>query len=343
MERNQRNDERNLDRGSNSSEEILQKKLWKLAVIPKVRVFWWRVLRGILPDYGTLSRRHVKDDSTCGICRASEETLQHALTEYSHAKLFWSAAKELLQIKLPRLHPRTWAVDILCEQAILEKDRAMMITLMYSIWNSRNNVTHGEKVYDPWKSLEFVTETVLSMELPHDLRRPVQPRPRCLWQKPPIDVVKLNSDGAIQATLGVAGSGVVARDSVGFCGAMCKNYEGVDDPLTIEALALRDAVVFAKSRQYQQIVCEVDCSNLVRHWLGRKGNRSVISPILAKINSLSSFFNSFSVVFSRRETNQAAHNCARHACTQVVSNSWLDDPPEFLAYNIEADCNSDVI
>jgi hypothetical protein len=162
----------------------------------------------------------------------------------------------------------------------------------------------------------------------------------CLWEKPPIDVVKLNSDGAIQAALGVAGSGVVARDSVGSCGAMCKNYEGVDDPLTIEALALR---VFAKSRQYQQIVCEVDCSNLVRHWLGRKGNHSVIGPILAEINSLSSFFNSFSVVFSRRETNQAAHNCVRHACTQVVSNSWLDEPPDFLAYNIEADCNFDVI
>jgi hypothetical protein len=63
-------------------------------------------------------------------------------------------------------------------------------------------------------------------------------------------VVKLNSDGAIQSTLGVAGNGVVARDSVGFCCAMCKNYEGVDDPLTIEALALRDAVGFAKSRQY---------------------------------------------------------------------------------------------
>jgi hypothetical protein len=263
MERNHRNDECNPDRGSTSSKETLRKKLWKLAVIPKVRVFWWRVLHGILPDYGTITRQHVMDDSTCGICRASEETLQHALTEYSHAKLFWSVAKEFLQIKLPRLHPRTWAADILCEQTILEKDRAMMVTLMYSIWSSRNNVTHGEKVYDPGKSLEFVKEIVQSMELPHDPTKPAQPRPMCLWKKPPIDVVKLNSDGAIQAT--PTGSGVVARDSVGFCGAMCTNYEGVDDPLTIEALPLHD-VVFAKSRQYQEIVCEVDCSNLVRHW-----------------------------------------------------------------------------
>jgi hypothetical protein len=28
---------------------------------------------------------------------------------------------------------------------------------------------------------------------------------------------------------------------------------------------------------------------------------------------------------------------------QVVSNSWLGDPLEFLVHSIEADCNSDVI
>jgi hypothetical protein len=40
---------------SNNDSEVW-KKLWKLPVVPKVRVFWWRVLRGILPDYRTLSR-----------------------------------------------------------------------------------------------------------------------------------------------------------------------------------------------------------------------------------------------------------------------------------------------
>jgi hypothetical protein len=31
------------------------KTLWKLSVVPKVRFFLWRVLQGILPDYGTLT------------------------------------------------------------------------------------------------------------------------------------------------------------------------------------------------------------------------------------------------------------------------------------------------
>ena len=40
--------------GTSGNDQQLWKALWKLNVIPKVRVFWWRVLRGILPDESTL-------------------------------------------------------------------------------------------------------------------------------------------------------------------------------------------------------------------------------------------------------------------------------------------------
>jgi hypothetical protein len=36
-------------------EEEKWKRLWKLDVLPRVRVFWWRVLKGILPDFATLT------------------------------------------------------------------------------------------------------------------------------------------------------------------------------------------------------------------------------------------------------------------------------------------------
>jgi hypothetical protein len=40
--------------GSSISEKQIWERLWKLQVVPKVRVFWWQVLRGILPVKRTL-------------------------------------------------------------------------------------------------------------------------------------------------------------------------------------------------------------------------------------------------------------------------------------------------
>ena len=73
------------------------------------------------------------EDSTCGICKAESETLTHTLIECSHVRMFWTAAKEILLVKLPRLHPATWASDILCDPSFLQKDRELIFTVMYSI------------------------------------------------------------------------------------------------------------------------------------------------------------------------------------------------------------------
>lgn len=47
--------------------------LWSLKVVSKVRVFWWRVIRGILPDESTLRYRHIRQSSLCKLCQAEEE------------------------------------------------------------------------------------------------------------------------------------------------------------------------------------------------------------------------------------------------------------------------------
>jgi hypothetical protein len=177
-------------------EEELWKKLWKLRVVPRVRTFSWRVLKGFMPDYMTLSRRHIRDDSTCGICKATDEDLKHALVEFSHAKMFWESAKEVLMLKLPRLHPNTWMKDIICKSMIPEYDRAKIISIMYGIWDSLNKWTHGERSFSPTSSMEFVKETLLSVEMPPIQKLPAS-RVVCRWKMPQAGVVKINSDSAL--------------------------------------------------------------------------------------------------------------------------------------------------
>jgi hypothetical protein len=76
------------------------------------------------------------------MCLAEDETLTHALTTCSHAQRFWEEVRKILDLKLPRLRNRTWSRDILCDQRFSEKQRVQTISIIYSIWSSRNQWAH---------------------------------------------------------------------------------------------------------------------------------------------------------------------------------------------------------
>jgi hypothetical protein len=56
-------------------------------------------------------------------------------------------ARSWLDIKIPELHCSSWMKDILCDPIILHGDRAKIITVMWAIWISRNNITHDRLVW----------------------------------------------------------------------------------------------------------------------------------------------------------------------------------------------------
>ena len=85
-----RNEHLALEEGSVTESSITDKqlwtRLWKLSVVPKVRVFWWRVLHAILPVESTLKHRHIETLARCKVCLAADEDMYHALIKCSHAK-----------------------------------------------------------------------------------------------------------------------------------------------------------------------------------------------------------------------------------------------------------------
>lgn len=82
-------------------------------------------------------------------------------------------------------------------------------------------------------------------------------------------MLKLNVDDAVNTQDDVAGSWGVERDAVvvSEVHAWCKAYPLIVDPLTSEAIALCDAVVFAQVHNFKRVIIETDCSELV-HFLG---------------------------------------------------------------------------
>ena len=302
-------------------------------------MFWWRMIRGILPDAYTLKHRHIREHSRCDICLAGDETLMHALIACSHAQRFWEEARKLLDLKLPRLHSGTWSRDILCDQMFTDKQRVQIISIMYSIWSSRNRVVHDDESYDPKLSLKKIREELQLID--YQEGNPKTLLGQC-WRPPDPGWIKINTDGAINAEEHKGGGGGVARSHLSFLGAWSKPMMGVTDPLTAEVQAFRDGVIFAKLRGYSHVVMETDCLEIVNLY-SRHVDRSAVAPILDEVGELVSDFDSFLVKHVRRTANNSAHMCARFARTLGVTSSWLEESPSFLVTSLQADCTGTII
>ncbi|KAE8777961.1 Alanyl-tRNA synthetase [Hordeum vulgare] len=257
-----RNEQQALGEGPDTRNSVDQshmwKALWSLKVVPKVRVFWWHVMRDILLDEKTLHYRHIRDVSLCKLCRAHEEDLEHAIIHCSHARQFWDEARLVLDIKLPRLHPSSWAGDILCGSMFTDKEQATIITIIWSIWSSRNTWTHDGEKFDPVNSI--TREALDLLDVP---KQQAAMLPGHGWRPPEPDQVKINTDAAVRFTEEKSGAGGDARSQTSLMGAWCKPHLGVTDPMIAEALALRDGVIFANLRGYANVIMETDSLEIV--------------------------------------------------------------------------------
>lgn len=66
-------------------ERAVWRKLWRLAVPPKVRVFAWKAIQNGLPTRANRHYRHLDQQSTCQICGMGSEDVFHAVITCPHA------------------------------------------------------------------------------------------------------------------------------------------------------------------------------------------------------------------------------------------------------------------
>ena len=110
--------------------------------------------------------------------------------------------------------------------------------------------------------MELVAEFVKTLDMPGE--EPIEVRQRQKWVPPELDWVKINTDGALDCRAGTAGAGMVARNHLGMVLAgCCRRYGMIQDPLTIELLACRDALELTKQRGVNRLILETDCQTIV--------------------------------------------------------------------------------
>ena len=174
---------------------------------------------------------------------------------------------------------------------------------------------------NPVQSLKRIRETLSLLELPLEQTKVL---PGYGWRPPDQGWTKINTYASVSVLEHRSGAGGVARTSSTFLAAWSKPYPHITDPLIAEASALRDGVIFAQLRGFSQVLMETDCLELVQLWHSRRFSRSIVAPLLLEIEELALSFLSFDVQHVLRNSNMSAHLCAKHACSLVVIQSWLD-------------------
>jgi hypothetical protein len=81
--------------GSANGERGVWKKIWKLPVIPKVRNFFWKLIKNGLPTNANRHYRHITDNAACEMCGAVREDGFHAVIECPHAKTLREAMRKV--------------------------------------------------------------------------------------------------------------------------------------------------------------------------------------------------------------------------------------------------------
>jgi hypothetical protein len=87
----------------------------------------------------------------------------------------------------------------------------------------------------------------------------------------------------------------------------------------------------------QRLQLETDSQVLVRLWEKRLCQNSEIGTVLQQIQDLSRSFVEFSFIYSSRECNTLAHECAKLVSRNNLVE-WLEPPPGLWGI-MEAECN----
>ena len=161
------------------------------------------------------------------------------------ASLVRPARRQIIPVSLAnRQETESWSSALLEDRTCDEKDRAIILCGMWSVWRSRNDRQHGKAPIDMHAAINWAIDVcfnLISVKENEEVgRRPTRDQ---RWQRPARNTLKVNVDGAFTAEERSGATGAVARDSDGsFLMATARRLTAVSSALAAEAEALREGV-----------------------------------------------------------------------------------------------------
>jgi hypothetical protein len=212
----------------------------------------------------------------------------------------------------------------------------LMAITAHKLWTRRNRIVFGGKLL-PLKCLVIEARESLSefQQIRSSLSCPVvvvvSPCPS-LWEKPPIDWIKMNWDAVLDKAKKVMGVGLRARDFKGRVRAcMCSHIPYIFDPSMAEAFASRTWVELLKATGFQKLRMEGDAKMVVEALNSNGLQSTCFGSIVDNTRLLLQSIFECRVSYVNRNCNVVAHRLACLAAQQGFHRVWIESFPDLMS------------
>ncbi|CAL1389646.1 unnamed protein product [Linum trigynum] len=319
----------------------LSKILWNLPLPPKLKFFFWRVVRGFLPLQSVLLQKTLVTSPTCPVCSDAPETFNHCFFHCRVAQPLWTLAGLAdVRSKLEGLPMDDAWNNLLLSLRLSKLQVAEVVFLCWRIWKGRCWAVHGGIQYlppallrqfrlevDEWRaaSLGPSTHSGGSPSPVTGIPRSPSPTTTGVIASRVLDVRSAASqawlvrfDGATKRARGCS-VGFVGFDSLGgLTFAFGKFYPDIQDPFLAELLAFRDAMDWCLTRGFLSVKFVGDSQLVVRHVFTDERQHAMGGALLEDVHRMVQGFEFCSCSYAKRIFNRAAHFVAKQALSSEV-------------------------
>ncbi|KAF7823223.1 ribonuclease H [Senna tora] len=305
---------------------IFWKSVWKLPVLSRFKVMFWRICLGIIPTVDALKRRGMQINESCVLCEEEPENVFHLFFECKEVRQVWESA---------RFNYLSWQFhNSILEWMSVEWGRwerekqCVFIMAVYYIWEARNKKKFANeainlngvwaRVERQWDELCVAGNGILlDADIPRNL----------LWEKPRAPYLKLNVDAATRRT-GEGALGGVFRDCEGLVqGAFMASAHTLNDSTLLEALSIKKGVEVTRQLGVSDLIVESD-ARLVTDMLNSNCNHaSLLSSICLSILEMCIGFNEVQFQWVPRSCNLCADSICKAARNIMGEQVWQDAMP----------------
>ncbi|CAH9087489.1 unnamed protein product [Cuscuta epithymum] len=270
----------------NSGGWIGWRNLWDAQVPPKFKYLSWQILDGTLPSVENLRKKGVLIDGGCKLCGLPGEDSDHALRSCSKAEEVW----QLVGINTggPQMELNQWL-----RQQLEREDagaRCRVLAIIWSLWKRRNHAVWKDEMQEADGVLRRAEGMLGAWQQVRKSQANMQAGRKCnegeRWQRPTGVCLKINVDGAVNDGRGIRSWGWVVRDAErAFIKARGASVSAEWTAEEIEAMGVRDAIIYAKEAGWRNVQVETDALTVV-HGISKTEGSTYVNLIFDDIRKL---------------------------------------------------------